>query len=729
MSAAPRTQGTRRSGRGRSVLRGMQARATRTRETGSISDVNFTDRAPALGSLTPSPIGDPGFELEDISDPSAAPGNGMDEASLNDAELNWWLEAIAVANRRQPPRRRRARPPSSSSEDSEGELASVYSGSEVIPANGASDDDDDSDEDEEGGDESDEDPDDVEEGTGGRADVSLEDIEVDGGNDPGRGDPRPPAIGDDPCPICMDPITELTFCKTFPCLHPYCLPCMRTWLVQRNTCPVCNGHVSFLIVNIQSDSSYNTIPVLEPDSPATEEAVSGRAFADFIWRGNRGSSPSAVTIRGQRVNALNGTGANRGVREILRGQEPLDVRPPAPRSAPTAPQRNTRASAAPGVIFISDSPPSSPDPAPGPAAPTRRPLAPPASSSHPPQRVAREPTAPTRATQHPSPPSPPTASPPAPTAPSLPTATTTLAPRDTGRPAFRPPVPVLAPIRSSQRTSPPPVSTESSSGDSDRPGSSNPPALSSRSAASTPPTRQNQQPSTSNQSSSGTARLGSSLAPPTHGRITALLESGGVSFSGTGHPQSSTQAPQAPPTQHRKCLRKTHHQEATQGMTQQPASAAWHVPLDGLNSSVFLAPILNQTVSGDCLPVVDANSGDISAYVVMVDRSSSLAKRLASQLPTWLSQTNLPARAPSASSLPQTTHDSESQEPPSDAVCSTVKNTAGAVFFTPGGRSEGYRLRGPLVAASKNASTQVPATQKLSGGPKLGIPASKRTKY
>lgn len=44
---------------------------------------------------------------------------------------------------------------------------------------------------------------------------------------------------DDVCPICQDAIPETQHVKTL-CKHSYCDTCIRHWLAEHTTCPVCN---------------------------------------------------------------------------------------------------------------------------------------------------------------------------------------------------------------------------------------------------------------------------------------------------------------------------------------------------------------------------------------------------------------------------------------------------------------------------------------------------------
>ncbi|BBM13172.1 ubiquitin E3 ligase; ICP0 [pteropodid alphaherpesvirus 2] len=88
----------------------------------------------------------------------------------------------------------------------------------------------------------------------------------------------------------------------------------------------------------------------------------------------------------------------------------------------------------------------------------------------------------------------------------------------------------------------------------------------------------------------------------------------------------------------RKCTQKTHHTTtppASQPLTQ-------YLPMAGVSSVVALAPYLDRTVRGDCLPILDMETGDISAYVVVTSKTGNLARMLGENNPQWLRQTSLP---------------------------------------------------------------------------------------
>ncbi|CAA06138.1 immediate-early transactivator protein with Zn finger (cell nucleus) [Bovine herpesvirus type 1.1 (strain Cooper)] len=75
------------------------------------------------------------------------------------------------------------------------------------------------------------------------------------------------------CCICLDAITGAA--RALPCLHAFCLACIRRWLEGRPTCPLCKAPVQSLIHSVASDECFEEIPVgggpgadgaLEPDA-------------------------------------------------------------------------------------------------------------------------------------------------------------------------------------------------------------------------------------------------------------------------------------------------------------------------------------------------------------------------------------------------------------------------------------------------------------------------------
>ncbi|QPO25208.1 ubiquitin E3 ligase ICP0 [Bovine alphaherpesvirus 2] len=116
---------------------------------------------------------------------------------------------------------------------------------------------------------------------------------------PVRGEEAEPAAPDT-CAICTDVIDEAVRCLAFPCLHAFCIPCLKTWLARKNTCPLCNAAVRYLIVGVTDAGGFATIPVVS--GPHThveaEEAIREGTAVDFIWAGRPEWAPTSVTLGG-----------------------------------------------------------------------------------------------------------------------------------------------------------------------------------------------------------------------------------------------------------------------------------------------------------------------------------------------------------------------------------------------------------------------------------------------
>lgn len=65
----------------------------------------------------------------------------------------------------------------------------------------------------------------------------------------------------------------------------------------------------------------------------------------------------------------------------------------------------------------------------------------------------------------------------------------------------------------------------------------------------------------------------------------------------------------------------------------------------GVSSVVALSPYVNKTITGDCLPILDMETGNIGAYVVLVDQTGNMATRLRAAVPGWSRRTLLPETA------------------------------------------------------------------------------------
>lgn len=70
-----------------------------------------------------------------------------------------------------------------------------------------------------------------------------------------------------------------------------------------------------------------------------------------------------------------------------------------------------------------------------------------------------------------------------------------------------------------------------------------------------------------------------------------------------------------------------------------------YLPISGVSSVVALSPYVNKTITGDCLPILDMETGNIGAYVVLVDQTGNMATRLRAAVPGWSRRTLLPETA------------------------------------------------------------------------------------
>ncbi|KAK9807017.1 hypothetical protein WJX72_010799 [[Myrmecia] bisecta] len=59
------------------------------------------------------------------------------------------------------------------------------------------------------------------------------------------------------CPICLTEIFELRHkAVVVPCMHVFCLPCLKRWSEQKRVCPLCKGRIKGYMYAIESSGKY-----------------------------------------------------------------------------------------------------------------------------------------------------------------------------------------------------------------------------------------------------------------------------------------------------------------------------------------------------------------------------------------------------------------------------------------------------------------------------------------
>nr|AWO69084.1 RL2_3 [Human alphaherpesvirus 1] len=161
-------------------------------------------------------------------------------------------------------------------------------------------------------------------------------------------------------------------------------------------------------------------------------------------------------------------------------------------------------------------------------------------------------------------------------------------------------------------------------------------------------------PLTSSSSSASSSSASSSSAPTPAGAASsaagaasssASASSGGAVGALGGRQEETSLGPRAAsgPRGPRKCARKTRHVETSGAV---PAGGLTrYLPISGVSSVVALSPYVNKTITGDCLPILDMETGNIGAYVVLVDQTGNMATRLRAAVPGWSRRTLLPETA------------------------------------------------------------------------------------
>ncbi|ABA29253.1 RL2 [Papiine alphaherpesvirus 2] len=478
-------------------------------------------------------------------------------------------------------------------------------------------------------------------------DSDVGDDDDDGGRDdpdPDSDDTEPPEAGAAPstpppprevCAVCTERIAEAQLCATFPCLHPFCIPCLKTWLPMRNSCPLCNAVVAYLIVGVKPDGSYSTIPVVnDPRTRAeAEEAVRAGTAVDFIWtpRLPGEAAPATVTLGGRTVRALSPP-ARMGQPAPAPPRPPAQARPPTTLTqtqAQAQAQARTHARAQAALAQV-----------------LAQALAQPQRAAHPPPRARTPPRRAQTQTQAQG-------------------QTQTQAQGQTqtqaqGQAQSR----AQSQAQSQTQAQGQAQSQTQAQGQAQarkRPASAAGGASGSRGpkrASLPPPPRDAPRPQA--------PPLAAAAPPPPAPPPPPPPASRAPRGAAAAPPPPPPAAPPPPPAERadgsslgprpaeqgpRKCVRKTRHVDADRA----PAASGptRYLPVAGLSSVVALAPYLNKTLTGDCLPVLDTDTGAIGAYVVLVGRDCHLARALADAEPQWARRSRLPEPAPGRVSPPE----------------------------------------------------------------------------
>ncbi|XP_053207767.1 E3 ubiquitin-protein ligase Topors-like [Panonychus citri] len=88
-------------------------------------------------------------------------------------------------------------------------------------------------------------------------------------------------IGNDEsqCYICLT--TRINPCYADNCLHQFCTNCLLEWSKSSDQCPVCRTTFENLIINVKSDSDYETIPI-QPNPPMGQQQLALENLLDLI---------------------------------------------------------------------------------------------------------------------------------------------------------------------------------------------------------------------------------------------------------------------------------------------------------------------------------------------------------------------------------------------------------------------------------------------------------------
>ena len=81
------------------------------------------------------------------------------------------------------------------------------------------------------------------------------------------------------CYICLN--TRVNPCYADNCLHQFCTSCLMEWSKNSDQCPVCRTTFENLIINVKSDSNYETIPI-QPHPPRDQQQLALENLLDLI---------------------------------------------------------------------------------------------------------------------------------------------------------------------------------------------------------------------------------------------------------------------------------------------------------------------------------------------------------------------------------------------------------------------------------------------------------------
>jgi hypothetical protein len=64
-------------------------------------------------------------------------------------------------------------------------------------------------------------------------------------------------VEDEICCICLSKIARKRLAIACPCCHKFCFHCIKTWLLVKKTCPLCNLDVNTIMHHISNSHQYS----------------------------------------------------------------------------------------------------------------------------------------------------------------------------------------------------------------------------------------------------------------------------------------------------------------------------------------------------------------------------------------------------------------------------------------------------------------------------------------